>query len=217
LPVPRWAGGFPPIPWRLILARRVGGRSALARPRWRRAETPSAGTRQRVRGRGPLGVRMKPRHRHPSPIRTPGPRSLRSDGRPTRRADLSPHPDFHDGSRQEGFSLAVAGFLAEGAAAEIAPRATGAVTPERAGPERPVRCVGTLAPTERLFRGRGTARLRARVCACSVAREGGSEGWARRLVRATPPGPLGKRKPPRSGREEHPSHRGTGKTRPSQG
>ena len=34
------------------------------------------------------------------------------------------------------------------------------MAPERAGPERPERRVETLAPTERLLRGRGTARVR---------------------------------------------------------
>lgn len=39
---------------------------------------------------GPLGVRMKTRHRHPSPARASGPRSLRRHGDPTLRADLPP-------------------------------------------------------------------------------------------------------------------------------
>jgi hypothetical protein len=52
----------------LCFARRVHGRSGLARPRSRRAETPPAATRQRVSGRGPLGVRKKPRHRYPSRV-----------------------------------------------------------------------------------------------------------------------------------------------------
>ena len=45
-----------------------------------------------------------------------------------------------------------------------APRATGAIAPKRAGPERPDRRVETLAPTERLMRRRGTARVRAPGC-----------------------------------------------------
>jgi hypothetical protein len=69
------------------------------------------------------------------------------------------------------------------------------MAPERAGTERPDRRVETLDPTERLMRGRGTARVRMPVCACSVAREGGSEGWARRPARATARSPWGKEQP----------------------
>ena len=87
-------------------------------------------------------------------------------------------------------------------AGRSAPRATGAITPERAGPERPDRRVETLAPTERLMRRRGTARVRTTGCACSVAREGGSEGCARCAARATAQSPRGKTKPSPSDKEE---------------
>lgn len=83
-----------------------------------------------------------------------------------------------------------------------APRASGAMAPERAGTERPDRRVETLDPTERLLRGRETARVRTPGCACSVARAGGSEGWARRPARATAPGPRGKKEASRSERQE---------------
>jgi hypothetical protein len=68
-------------------------------------------------------------------------------------------------------------------------RAVGAMSPKRAGPERPDRRVETLAPTELLMRGRGTARLRTPVCACSVAREGESELRPRWPQRTTAPSP----------------------------
>jgi hypothetical protein len=69
------------------------------------------------------------------------------------------------------------------------------MAPKREGTERPDRQVETLAPTERLVRGRGAARVRMPVCACSVAREGGSEGCARCAARATARSPRGKKKP----------------------
>ncbi len=91
-------------------------------------------------------------------------------------------------------------YMANGrVAVNTAPRADGGMTAERAGTERPDRWVETLAPTERLMRGRGTARVRTPGCACSVARRDGSEGCARCAARATAPSPRGKRKPPRSG------------------
>jgi hypothetical protein len=68
-------------------------------------------------------------------------------------------------------------------------RAVGAISPKRAGPERSDRRVETLAPTELLMRGRGTARLRTPVCACSVAREGESELRPRWPQRTTAPSP----------------------------
>jgi len=71
-------------------------------------------------------------------------------------------------------------FIRErGVVGRSAPRAIGAMAPKRVGTERPDRRVETLAPTERLLRGRGTARIRTPGCACSVAREGGSAGCAR--------------------------------------
>jgi len=76
-----------------------------------------------------------------------------------------------------------------------APRAKRAMAPERAGTERPDRRVETLAPTGRLVRGRGTARVRTPVCACSVACAGRSELRPRRPQQATAHSPRGKKKP----------------------
>ena len=73
-------------------ARQVRGRSALARPRSLRFETPSTATQQHVPGRGPLGVRMKPRHRNPVPVRAPGPRGFGRHGRWHPPGDLKPPP-----------------------------------------------------------------------------------------------------------------------------
>ena len=95
-----------------FLARRVRSPSLLARPRSLRAETPPAATRQRVRGRGPLGIRIQPRHRHPSPDPHAG------SPQPAERWPLAPagqmdapHPQIsksaHDGtvhSWQHGWS-----------------------------------------------------------------------------------------------------------------
>jgi len=77
-------GGFP-LPGGWVAARRLLA-PARGAPRLLRLRPGSA------LGPGPLGVRTRPRHRHPSPIRAPCPRSLRRHSRPTRRADLSPRP-----------------------------------------------------------------------------------------------------------------------------
>jgi hypothetical protein len=131
-------------------------------------------------------------------LRPPGTRSLRRDGRVNQGVEGRPR------SRNATGCLAATGVqatrrnlsrpLANGRVAVTSvPRATAAIAPERAGPERPDRRVETLAPTEGLVRGRGAARVRTLVCASSVARAGGSEGWARRPARATAPGPRGKK------------------------
>ena len=145
-----------------------------------------------------------------SPTPRPGPRAgsprsretwpLAPAGRfdtPTRRLEtLKPGPSCSVAGPVERFNRE------RGVVVKSAPRADRAMTPERAGSERPGRRVETLAPTERLMRGRGTARVRPSVCACSVARGGGSEGWARSPARATAPGPRGKTKASRSERSE---------------
>ena len=70
-----------------------------------------------------------------------------------------------------------------------ASRAIGAMAPERAGTERPDRRVETLAPTERLVRGRGTARVRTPGC---VPPQAGSHAQAgrRAALDAQPERPL---------------------------
>ncbi len=71
---------------------------------------------------------------------------------------------------------------------------SGKSQPERAGPERPERRVETLAPTERLMRGRGTARVRPPLWPARSHAQAG-----RRAALDAPPerpgrSPLGKRK-----------------------
>ena len=80
-----------------------------------------------------------------------------------------------------------------------APRAIGAMAPERAGPERASRGGVSLARFQANSEGpcRGTSPAQG-----GIARAGGSEGCARCPARATAPGPRSKTKPPRSGRRE---------------
>jgi hypothetical protein len=153
---------------------------------------------------GPLGVRKRRRHRHPVPVRALGPRGLGRHGRwhppgglntpLTESVWADPHghaPALASrlrqvrGAREGGGEIRPAGGRSHGAGA----------CGHRAA--RPVG--GNAGPTERLMRGRGTARVRTPGCACSVARNGGSEGCARRAARATAHSPRGQRKPPRSG------------------
>jgi hypothetical protein len=193
------------------VARRLGaGSPPLA------ARQGSCGLDPAVRpGQGPLGVRKKPRPRHPSPnphAGSPGP----PEGSPLhpRGARKTPHPErpgTYGTSRDAGKAKEPQQRLGErGCGGKPAPRATGAIAPECAGPKRPDRRVETLAPTQGLLRGRGTARVRTLVCASLVARGGGSEGWARGPARATAPGSRGKREK-LSRSEKKKSHRGTDK------
>jgi hypothetical protein len=117
---------------------------------------------------------------HPRPV---GPRSLRRDGRPTRRAEFL-HPPRTNCSHLLSRTMANGRVVVKSA-----PRADRAMTPERAGPERPGRRVETLAPTERLMRGRGTARVRPSVC---VPPQAGSHAQAGRRagLEAQPERPL---------------------------
>jgi hypothetical protein len=127
--------------------------------------------------RGPLAVRMRPRQRHPTARRPLGTRSLRRNGRVTRGAEGRPHlPHPLNSVLWINFPVrrgCLCKALANGGGGPSAPRATGAIAPERAGPERPDRRVETLAPTKGLLRGRGIARIRTPGCAGSVARAGG--------------------------------------------
>ena len=162
----------------IFLAGLAGGRlQACAPPR-----TAPAGSSARDRtarsSSGPLGVRIKLRRRLPTAARASGARGLRRDLPPAAPASLTPHPKpplaplTEDHGKREG-------------RVRSALRAEGAMAPKRAGTERPDRRVETLAPTACLCRGRGTARVRTPVCACSAARAGGSEGCARCAARAT--------------------------------
>jgi hypothetical protein len=154
------------------LAPRVRGLSALARPRSRCAETPPAAippvAGQRVSGRGPLGVRKRPRHRYPS-------RDSRAGSpQPPEVWPLAPAgrfetPTLRLETLKPGPSCSVAGPIERfnrerGVVGRSAPRARRAMAPKRAGTERPDRRVETLDPTERLIRGRGTARVRMPGC-----------------------------------------------------
>jgi hypothetical protein len=188
---------------RLGFARRVSGLSALARPRSRRAETPPAATRQRVRGRGPLGVRK----RTASP--TPQPRSARRV--PAASGEMAAHPSGgwntphpqgrcspckavsqscrHGGSRsvamrEGGGEIRPAGEKSHGAGAcgsRAARPAGGNAGPDRASHAREGNSEGPHAGL--------------RPAAGGIAREGGSEGCARCAARATAQSPRGKKKP----------------------
>ena len=210
--MPRGLGGgfFLPLRGGFFFARRVRGCSALARPRSRRAETPPAATRQRVSGRGPRGVRKKPRHRYPGRDPRAG-YPQPPEVWPLAPAGRFEPPTLRLETLDPGPSCSVAGPLERfnrerGVVVNSAPRATGAIAPKRAGTARPDRRVETLSPTERLMRGRGTARVRTPGCACSVAREGGSEGCARCAARATARGPRGKEQPHAVKRESLAAH-----------
>jgi len=80
-----------------------------------------------------------------------------------------------------------------------APRATGAIARERAGPERASRGGVSLARFQSNSEGpcRGTSPAQG-----GIAREGGSEGCARCAARATAPGPRGKTEASRSENKE---------------
>jgi hypothetical protein len=147
---------------------------------------------------GPLGVRMRRRHRHPVAVRALGPRGLGRHGRShppgglnttTRKTRGIPS----SGSDPDSSATSCRSFANGRVVVKSAPRATRAIVPKRAGTEPPDRRAETLTPTERFMRGRGTARVRTSGCACSVAREGGSEGCARCAARATAHSPWGKK------------------------
>jgi hypothetical protein len=196
LPVPRVASSVSHSV-EFSFARRVRGRSALARPRSLRAETPSTAARQRVPNRGPS---VSATHRGtdtPSRSARRVPAASGDMAAGTRLAQCSPPPRFRRDQRERSSSHSFRDGssrpLANGrVAVNTAPRARRAMAPERAGPEWPDRRVETLAPTECLMRGRGTARVRTPGCACSVACGGGSEGCARCAARATAHSPRGK-------------------------
>jgi hypothetical protein len=201
-----------------FLAPRVPGPLALARPRSLRAKTPSAATEQGRSAVRPLAVRMTPRQRYPAAGRPLG------DPQPPETWPLAPAgrfetPTLRLETLKPGSSCPVAGpverFNREPrVVVKSAPRADGAITPERAGTERPDRRVETLAPTGRLMRGRGTARVRTPVCASSVARAGGSEGCARCAARATSLRARGAKENLHGVEKRarpHPATRGTGK------
>ena len=102
---------------------------------------------------------------------------------------------------------------------QSAPRATGAIAPKRAATERPDRRVETLAPTERLMRGRGTARVRTPVC---VPPHAGSHAQAgrRAALDAQPERPLkarGAKDTPREWQERHTLRSGGARNNPRKG
>jgi hypothetical protein len=79
---------------------------------------------------------------------------------------------------------------------KLAPRATGAIAPERAGPRR----AGPRGETAR--RPHADTEGPHDGPRCRVARAGGSESWARSPARATAPGPRGKKVTPDAVRNE---------------
>ena len=177
----------------------------------------SARDRRARSASGPRGVRVKPRRRLPTAARASGTRGLRRDLPPTAPAFEAPHPSARDteaGPRSPRVRTFRAFRSRAGVGVKSAPRARRAMAPERAGPERPDRRVETLAPTERLMRGRGTARVRTPGCACSVARKGGSELRPRRPQRATAHSPRGNKKPHAVTKKMLAAHP-LGKTKPS--
>ena len=137
-------------------------------PLARRAETPEATTQQRVPGRGPSVSPPLRDHRHPVP--DPRARSPRSrEAWPLAPAWRFETPTLRLKTLKPGPSCSVAGPLERfnrerRVVVKSAPRAEGAISPKRAGTERPDQRVETLDPTERLFRGTGTARVRAGLC-----------------------------------------------------
>ncbi len=205
-----WQGLVPPLRNGLSLATRVRGRSPLARPRTPRFETPRTATQQRVPSRGPSVSARDRVTDTPSRSARRVPAVVGGMAAGTRLADFSPtRRVFGRGRKAERRTSrnSLCRSIANGrVAVKSAPRADAAIAPERAGPERPDRRVETLDPTERFVRGRGTARVRTSGSACSVAREGGSEGCARCAARATAQSPRGKRRPPRSGKDSNTAH-----------
>ena len=209
LPAPRAAGCGLASPQPVRPNYPLRGPAPL-RPPHRRYEPPHptlappkaglAGLRPRPKGAirlGPLGVRTNPRRRLPNAARASGAHGLRRHLPPAAPAFEPPHPSARD-TQAGPKSPRVRAFRAcrprAGVVVRSDPWARGAMAPKRAGTERPDRRVETLAEPKRQRR-RGTARLRTPGRACSVAREGGSEGCARCAARATAHSPRGKRKP----------------------
>ena len=154
---------------------------------WRGSSGPNPAVRPVP---GPLGVRTPLRHRHPTPGPHAGDPVASGDmAARTRRADLLRPPKRH-------CLLVPSTTTANGGWRGDPPR----------GPQERLRR-SVRDPSGRLAVGcrwRGfirTARGPAAGRPCSVARAGGSEGWARGPARATAHGPWGKSKASRSEKE----------------
>ena len=132
---------------------------------------------------GPLGVRMRRRRRLPGTARASGTRGLRSHQPPAAPAMSFPRPDAHARLAQESCSSRVAGFPAEGSVVEIAPRAIGAIAPERAGPERASRGGVSLALASYEQRGAPARDVPARSHA-EAGRRAGLEAQPERPLQA---------------------------------
>ena len=154
------------MPRGLSFAKRVRGSSSLARPRSLRAETPSTATQRRVPCRGPSVSPALRAPRHPVPVRALGPRGRGRHGRCHPLGGLNAPlpqsggttptttcPVWRDGSSRS----AACGRVV----VKSAPRAKGAITPERAGTERASRGGVSLAWSHTNSEGphRGTSLL----------------------------------------------------------
>jgi len=174
----------------------------LARPRSRRAETPPAATRQHVRGRGPLGVRMRPRHRHPSPEPYAGP------PQPPERWPSHPPGGISPPTQRHGSHVSSRTMANGKVVVRSAPRATRAISPEHAGTERASRGGVSLAWSLTNSEGaqRGTfllGRMRRRV-----------GGLGSRPSPSDRSRPAGQKKTSTEWKtKHHPGTRGTGKER----
>jgi len=160
---------------------------------------------------GPLGVRMRRRHRHPVAVRALGPRGLGRHGRShppgglnttTRKTRGIPS----SGSDPDSSATSCRSFANGRVVVKSAPRVGGAITPERAGPRRA--CwrgeTARLSLTDAEGPHAGKRCRVARGGVASPAQSGTSEhrhprGKRKALPRSGKEGarrdPLGKRKP----------------------
>ena len=130
------------------------GAVARAGPRAQPSDPPAHATEQGRPAPGPLAVRMKRRQRHPTARRPLGTRTLRRDGSRGPRGDLTLTPPL-------ARVLHIRCEQCLGAGDQIRRCRGWPISPERAGTPRAHRRRETLAPTESLSRGRGTARVTA--------------------------------------------------------